>query len=161
MRHVPENIDPLEAELRSFRPVEPSRELFDRVGRQLASDRARPVWPWLAGAVAAAACIVVATFVWRTSHRPLPNLVQVPSPAPTVAAVAGDDRPALASYRRRLAELLLQGTVGAGIVAAAVWPFARHYHVLAAGSPAEAAALFVDSNPSQETPCAPGPPFPY
>ena len=50
MRYVPENIDPLEDELRSFRPAEPSRELLERVGWQLASDRARPVWPWLAGA---------------------------------------------------------------------------------------------------------------
>ena len=49
------------------------------------------------------------------------------------------------SDRRRLAALLLQGTVGAGIVAAAVWPFARHYHVLAAGSPAEAAAESADA----------------
>jgi len=102
VRYVPENIDPLEDELRSFRPAEPSRDLLERVGWQLASDRARPVWPWLAGAVAAAAFVVVATITWRASHSPGPNLVQVPTTVPAVAVVGldNDDRPALATYRR-------------------------------------------------------------
>jgi hypothetical protein len=108
MADAPDTDDSLEAELRSFAPAAPSREFFDRVGREL--DRpalpSRPVRlrPWVAGAAAAlAACFVVAAVLWRghtsVEFTPTPIASTVPSWPVTDA---GDDRPALATYRRAL-----------------------------------------------------------
>ena len=113
----PAAADPLEAELRTFRPTGPSRELFARVETELARDLARDLahdlaarrtraWPWLAGSLlAAAACIVVAVLLWQSSRSPGRSTVAVATTAPaavTPVTEPDDDRPALASYRRAL-----------------------------------------------------------
>ena len=46
--------------------------------------------------------------------------------------------------RRWLTRLALQSVAGAAVALAIIWPFARHYHVLASGGPAEAAANAAD-----------------
>ncbi len=44
----------------------------------------------------------------------------------------------------RVTKLLAQAVAGGAVALAAVWPFARHYRVLASGGPAEAAAASAD-----------------
>jgi hypothetical protein len=102
--------DPFEAELRSFRPVEPSRAVSEYVGRELAAD-SRPIrpWGWFAGAAAAvAACLLAGVAVWRvtrsydgTGPRPIVSVATLPAPSATERD-DDDDRPSLASYRRAL-----------------------------------------------------------
>ena len=106
--------DPLEAELRSYPPVAPSRAVAENVARALAGEgrRVRP-WRLFAGAAAAlAACLVGAVAVWHVSHssdHSAPgNIVSLAThPATSATKATGgnqldDDRPSLASYRRAL-----------------------------------------------------------
>jgi hypothetical protein len=108
----PENLDPFEAELRSFRPVAPPRAVSDYVRQELATP-ARSVrpWRWFAAAGAAvAAGLFAGVGVWRVTHpyvdgngtgtRPIVSMAT--HPAASVPDQPDDDRPSLASYRRAL-----------------------------------------------------------
>ena len=108
-----EELDPLEAELRSMRPAELSAALHGRVGRDLAARARAPRRRlWLAaGGLAAAACVVVAAAVaLRLMDTRGPGtrgdpvvVATAPATAPgTDLPAGGDERPALADYRRAL-----------------------------------------------------------
>lgn len=105
--------DSLEAELRALVPAEPSVGLRDRVGRALSahavptrSVSARPARRWYVGGLAAAACVVAATVVWRVNRRETHVAVPIAStaPAPDTTGTVDDDLPALAVYRRALGD---------------------------------------------------------
>jgi hypothetical protein len=95
--------DPLEAELRQFRPAAPSRELSDRIGDALARPRGMSrLRPWYFGAaLAAAACVILAFGIWRVT-RPHVDPVQIGGTDSFPAVGIGADRPALATYRLAL-----------------------------------------------------------
>jgi hypothetical protein len=101
--------DPLEAELRTFRPAGPSRELFARVEAELALDIPAPpprARTWIAGSLlAAAACVLVAALLWHSTRSPGRGHIDFATTVPTAPRPAGgpdDSRPALAAYRRAL-----------------------------------------------------------
>jgi hypothetical protein len=103
--------DALEAELRSFRPVAPSRAAADSIARELARDgpvRHRLRW-FIGPAAAAAACVVAGVVLWRVTHpldvqRPvrMASTTTTVSP-PSVPNDRDEDRPSLSNYRRALA----------------------------------------------------------
>jgi len=104
---TPAELDALEAELQSLRPADASLELHHRVGRALSSHAGTPRGRlWLAaGALAAAACIVIgAAVALRGIGTPRPIETRIASTLPATESIDNidDDRPALASYRRAL-----------------------------------------------------------
>ena len=104
MAESPQNVDALEAELRTFRPVAPSPELFDRIGGELESFAPpRRLRAWLVGTLAAACLAVAAALVWRLSRPVDVGPVRIAATLPVPMTERDDDRPALASYRRALA----------------------------------------------------------
>lgn len=103
---TPEELRPLEAELRSMRPAAFPAEMRERVGRTLEAHAGKPRGGlWLAaGALAAAACVVVgAAVALRGIGNPSPPKPQVVVVAPPQSQPLSDEsRPALANYRRAL-----------------------------------------------------------
>ena len=105
MADVPETTDPFEAELQSFRPADPPPELFDAIGRQLATNP-RPRLGAMRAAVGIAACALVAAGVWRVTSRyddtRSARISIATAPATPVVDSSRDDPPSLASYHRAL-----------------------------------------------------------
>ena len=104
-------IDPLESELRSFRPADLSPDVYARVASELSPARPRArYWMAAAAAAAVAACLFAAVALWRmVSHPgvgPAPRQVASIATAPVAATNHGgddnNDRPSLATYRRAL-----------------------------------------------------------
>ena len=104
MIHPPEHPDPLEAELQSLRPAEPSAGWYTRVGHELsAPGRLRRPAAWLPWGAAAAACVVAGVILWRSSGPPrLPVPVVTTVPAGRAVQPDDADRPALSVYRQAL-----------------------------------------------------------
>ena len=100
----------MEAELQSMRPAAPAADLEQRVGRALAARAGTPrAGLWLAaGALAAAACVVVgAAVALRGIGNPRPVTPQVavvahPQSRPLPQPMPDETRPALVNYRRAL-----------------------------------------------------------
>lgn len=99
--------DPLEVELTSLRPREPSPELERRIRQHLQPTGLRPLRRrWSIAALAGlgvAAGLLVAVLMWPSAERGRrsqrsPNPVPVP-PAPVAA---GDELPTVYAYRRAL-----------------------------------------------------------
>ena len=103
--------DPLEAELAALRPQPVSPRLEGLVAGRLARPTAPPPWHrvrWpvaLAGALAAAACVVAGLALYRASPGGpgRGDVAVTPAPAPAPPA-AEEQRPTLAAYRRAFAE---------------------------------------------------------
>ena len=101
-------IEPLESELRSFRPADLSPDVYARIARDLSPARPRARY-WVAAAAAVAACLFAAVALWRVGHPsvdPAPRQVASLATAPVAAANHGDDnnddRPSLAIYHSAL-----------------------------------------------------------
>ena len=105
--------DPLEAELRLFRPVPPLSDLRRRVSERLsgapAGARVRD-WPLTAG-LAAAACLAIAMMLWRAGGGAgdTPHVATVPPPTmPSTRPAPAPDvpmpLPTRMAYHRALAE---------------------------------------------------------
>lgn len=108
MANEQDTTDPLEAELRSFRPVRLPGAVLDSVADELAGGApARRHWHWFAAAAAAAACVFAAAGVWRVTRRDDGGATARVVAVATLPAPAGpdpdDSRPSLAAYRRALA----------------------------------------------------------
>jgi hypothetical protein len=98
-------IDPLESELRSFRPTDLSPEVYARVASKLLPSRSHGRL-WMAAA-AAAACLFAAVGLWHTRHPgdgPAPRQLASLATAPVAATnrADADEPPSLANYRRAL-----------------------------------------------------------
>ncbi len=90
--------DPLEAEMASLQPHEPSAALRRRVADRL-SERRRGPWRRVLAGSMAAACVVVAFVYWHRT-QPVPPGPIPPLPPQTVIADTG---PTLLAYERALA----------------------------------------------------------
>jgi hypothetical protein len=90
--------DPLERELRAFRPRPPSPELRTHIARRL---NAAPLW-WsraaLTGGLAAAGLLAAVILGWAPIRPPAVR------PNPPAVELAGTPPPTFAVYRRALAE---------------------------------------------------------
>lgn len=108
--------DPLEEELAAFRPLEPTRELKDRVFQRLAysvlRQRARP-WNRLvtsfsnANAIAIAgglAAVLVGVVLWRGDHSVTTPTALDLAVQPSLSAAFDDSLPSLWTYRAALAD---------------------------------------------------------
>ena len=100
--------DPLESELRSFRPADLSPGVYARVAGELSPARPRARY-WVAAAAAVAACLFAAVALWRMGRpavdpapRQVASLATAPVAATSHADEDNDDRPSLASYHRAL-----------------------------------------------------------
>ncbi|HZL90665.1 MAG TPA: hypothetical protein VFB96_20015 [Pirellulaceae bacterium] len=105
--------DPLEAELGALRPVEPSGELAERIGKRLHAERSSvprkrangtrsvpTTYYWFALAAVAAA-LLVAVAIWRGRERTPEVEMPLASPPPLLAF--DDALPSVWTYRSALA----------------------------------------------------------
>jgi hypothetical protein len=99
--------DPLESELASFQPVEPTAQLGARISSDLAHDARSHAslrgWVVTGIGLAAAACVVVGLWLWRERSGPAPTVAITDPPVAPVVESVPLAPPTSHSYERALA----------------------------------------------------------